>query len=484
MIETSVIMPELTLMGLSLLMLLYGLFMKGEFKKYFEYFIVLSFVVTIAIIWQSPKNTVDSVGVLSFKTDLFALTFKTLILLCSIACVWLAQRWFQQQQQPAPFEYYILIMLSTLGMMIMVSADSLLMLYIGLELQSLALYVMTAIRRDDARASEAGLKYFVLGALASGILLYGLSLLYGSLGSLDYSTIALTLGNESAARVIKEPLFLFGLVFTLSGFAFKISAAPFHMWTPDVYQGAPTAVTAFLASAPKIAAIAMIIRFLAVPFADQAAMWQHIIIILAVASMAVGAFTAIMQTNIKRLLAYSSIGHMGYVLVGIAAGTQAGYSSVLYYMMIYSVMIIGVFAALLMLNKNNYFIHNIDDLAGLSKTHPIIAFALAALFLSLAGIPPLAGFFGKFYVFQAALAEGLYALAIAGVLSSVVAAYYYLRLCKVMYFDDVVEHQQLSSSRTVTALTTVSATFVIVFFFFPAAALYDIAVAASLSLVP
>ncbi len=329
------------------------------------------------------------------------------------------------------FEYPILIIIATLGMMMMISANDLIALYLGLELQSLALYVVAAINRDSIRSTEAGLKYFVLGALSSGMLLYGASLVYGFTGQTSFVGIATALTDHGTSIGLT-----FGLVFLLAGLAFKISAVPFHMWTPDVYEGAPTPVTAFFAAAPKVAAMALIIRVVAGPFAPIVSDWQQILTFIAIASMVLGAFAAIGQTNIKRLMAYSSIGHMGYALVGLAAGTRTGVEGVIIYILIYLAMTLGAFACILAMRRSEGMVEEIGDLAGLSKTNPVMAFMLAMILFSLAGIPPLAGFFAKFYVFLAAIESGLYVLAVIGVLASVVGAYYYLRIIKIMYFDE------------------------------------------------
>lgn len=317
-------------------------------------------------------------------------------------------------------------------MMLMVSANNFLALYMGLELQALSLYVLAAFHRNSARSSEAGIKYFVLGALSSGMLLFGISLIYGFTGSIDFGVVGNTL--EALESV---PLgVIFGLVFILAGLAFKISAAPFHMWTPDVYQGAPTAVTALFAMVPKIAAMALLMRLLFDPFAALSDQWGQIIYFLALMSMLVGAFAAIAQDNIKRLLAYSSIGNMGYALVGVAVGTAAGAGAVVLYLTIYMVMTAGVFAVVMSMRRQGLSVFKISDLSGLSQTSPALAYSMAILMFSMSGIPPAAGFFGKLVVFNAAVAEGYYVLAVVGVLSSVVAAYYYLRVVKVMFFDE------------------------------------------------
>ena len=332
------------------------------------------------------------------------------------------------------FEYPVLLVIATLGILLLISAHDLISLYLSLELQSLALYVIAAFNRDSVKSTEAGLKYFVLGALSSGMLLYGMSLVYGFTGHTTFDAIAQALSAETRSLGL-----VFGLVFVLAGLAFKISAVPFHMWTPDVYEGAPTPVTAFFAAAPKIAAMAVLTRIVVTAFHPVLADWRQIIVFISIASMLLGSFAAIGQRNFKRLMAYSSIGHMGYALVGLAAGNQTGVSGVMLYMVIYMVMTLGTFACILaMKRKNGVMVEEVSDLAGLSSTHPFMATVLTALMFSLAGIPPLAGFFGKYFVFVAAIQAHLYGLAIIGVLASVVGAYYYLRVVKVMWFDEPV----------------------------------------------
>jgi NADH-quinone oxidoreductase subunit N len=327
------------------------------------------------------------------------------------------------------FELPLLMLLASLGMALMISANDLISLYVGLELQSLALYVVAAIRRDTVKSTEAGLKYFVLGALSSGLLLYGASLIYGFSGSTSFETLAASLSGEPSLGLIV------GLVFLCAGLSFKISAVPFHMWTPDVYEGAPTPITAFFAAAPKVAAIALFARVLIGPFGDMMDQWQQIIIVVSVLSMVLGAVAAIAQKNIKRLMAYSSIGNVGYALVGLASGTVEGISGLLIYMAIYVVMTIGAFAVIMAMRRQGEGVEEIADLAGLSRSQPGLAYALAIFMFSMAGIPPFAGFFGKFFVFLAAINAGLYVLAVIGVLTSVVSAYYYIRIIKVMFFD-------------------------------------------------
>ena len=364
----------------------------------------------------------------AFVNDDFARFMKVLALSGSLITLLLSLDHFRRARLTS-FEYPVLILLSSLGMLMLISANDLIALYVGLELMSLALYVVAAWDRDNLRATEAGLKYFVLGALSSGMLLYGASLLYGFSGTVSFRGIAAAIGHTPSLGVV------FGLVFLMAGMAFKVSLVPFHMWTPDVYEGAPTPVTAFFASAPKMAGMALMVRVIITAFPGVLLQWQQLAVFIAIASMALGAFAAIGQENIKRLMAYSSIGHMGFALVGLAAGTAAGVQGVLIYMAIYLAMTLGTFAAILMMRRQGRSIETIADLAGLGQTDKGMAFFLAMMMFSLAGIPPLAGFFAKFYVFAAAIEAGLTWLAVIGVLASCVAAYYYLRIVKIMYFD-------------------------------------------------
>ncbi|MGI9484595.1 MAG: NADH-quinone oxidoreductase subunit NuoN [Geminicoccaceae bacterium] len=373
-----------------------------------------------------------------FISDGFAAYMKALVLIGVGVCLVMTPGYFQREGVNR-FEYTVLALFATVGMLMMISANSLISLYVALELQSLPLYVMTAFHRDRLRASEAGLKYFVLGALASGILLYGCSLVYGFTGTLSFPGLAEVLSPETVGEGTIGLGVIIGLVFVAAGMAFKLAAVPFHMWTPDVYEGAPTPVTAFLAAAPKVAAMALTIRIFYQPFGDWASQWQQIIVFISIASMLLGAFAAIGQSNVKRLLAYSGIGHIGFALVGLAAGTEQGVNSVLVYIAIYLVMTLGVFACVLALRRNGAPVEQIEDLAGLARQQPLFAGAIAVFMFSLAGIPPLAGFFGKFYVFMAAVNAGLVPVAIIGVVASVVGAFYYLRIVKIMFFDEALD---------------------------------------------
>ena len=421
--------PEIILAVGSMVLLMIGVFSGNRSSS-----LVTGLAVALLIIsglWLVLLNGEGAAFGGAFLDDSFAKFMKVLTLIGSITALVMAVG-HAQEEQIDRFEFPVLIVLATLGMMLMISANDLIALYLGLELQSLSLYVVAAINRDSTRSTEAGLKYFVLGALSSGMLLYGASLIYGFTGQIGFTAIADALaGGERSLGVI------FGLVFLLAGIAFKISAVPFHMWTPDVYEGAPTPVTAFFAAAPKIAAMAMLVRIVIEAFEPVTPDWQQVIVFIAIASMVLGAFAAIGQRNIKRLMAYSSIGHMGYALVGLAAGSQVGVQGVAIYMLVYMVTTLGTFACILaMRRKEEGNVEQIDDLAGLSSTNPMMATVLTIFMFSLAGIPFLAGFFAKYFVFLAAIEAGLIALAIIGVLASVVGAYYYLRIVKIMWFDE------------------------------------------------
>ena len=369
-----------------------------------------------------------------FLSDGFSRFAKVLILLATALAIVMSMGYLRANKIER-FEFPVLIVIAALGMMMMVSANDLMSLYLGLELQSLSLYVLAAFNRDSIRSSEAGLKYFVLGALASGMLLYGASLVYGYTGTTEFSVIAdkFTGGNEAGLGMIV------GIVFVICGLAFKVSAVPFHMWTPDVYEGAPTPVTALFAVAPKIAAIALFLRVMTGPFGELAAQWQDIIIFISIASMALGAVAAIAQNDIKRLMAYSSIGHIGYALIGLAVGNEVGVRGTLFYMAIYLFMNVGAFACILSMRRDGREVTKISELAGLSKNNPMMAAVFALFMFSMAGIPPAAGFLGKFFVFMAAVEAELYTLAVIGVVSSVIGAFYYLRIIKIMYFDEAAE---------------------------------------------
>lgn len=426
--DFAMALPEILLAVGALALLMYGVFVGEKSFRTVSYASIGVIVLAAILVATSGSERVLTFGD-SFIVDGFARFVKLLVLIGSAAAIIMSMDYLKAEKVER-FEYPILILLATVGMMMMVSANDLIALYLGLELQSLALYVVAAIHRDNVKSTEAGLKYFVLGALSSGMLLYGASFIYGYTGTIGFEGIAVAVKEGASIGLV------FGLVFLMAGLAFKISAVPFHMWTPDVYEGAPTPVTAFFAAAPKMAAMGMMVRTIIVSFPGILAEWQQIVVFIALASMALGAFAAIGQRNIKRLMAYSSIGHMGFALVGLAAGTQQGVEGVLIYMALYLAMTLGTFACILAMRRQGLLVEEIADLAGLGRTSPVMAFALAMLMFSLAGIPPLAGFFAKFYVFAAAVNAGLYVLAVLGVLSSVVGAYYYLRIVKLMYFDE------------------------------------------------
>jgi NADH-quinone oxidoreductase subunit N len=425
-------LPEIVLACLAMLLLMYGVFKKGDANDNVTLGAVVSlaFVATLVIFTSEGKVTAFGGA---FVVDTFARVMKVMALFGSAVAIVLSSH-FMKRVKMARFEYPILVMLASVGMMMMISANDLISLYVGLELQSLSLYVVAAIDRDSARSSEAGLKYFVLGALSSGMLLYGASLVYGFTGTTTFPEIAAALSASGSSLGL-----VFGLVFIIAGLAFKVSAVPFHMWTPDVYEGAPTPVTAFFAAAPKVAAMALFTRVMISPFAAVVQDWQQILVFVSIASMVLGAFAAIGQNNIKRLLAYSSIGHMGFALVGLASGSQEGAQGVIVYMMIYLISTLGVFACVLAMRRKGQHLEQVSDLAGLAHNNKALAFVFAMLMFSLAGIPPLAGFFGKYFVFLAAVKSGLYVLAIIGVVASVVGAYYYLRIVKIIYFDEPAE---------------------------------------------
>lgn len=452
------VVPELVLAVGAMALLMVGAWRGTPSTGLITGLAVFLLVVTGALVWWLPVGRHVTFGG-SFIVDDFARFLKTLALIGSGVAIIMSIE-FLADQAKRIFEYAILIMLSTVGMMVLISAGDLITLYLGLELMSLALYVIAASHRDNIKSTEAGLKYFVLGALSSGMLLYGASLIYGFTGTVTFAGIA------AAAKAPSTGL-IFGLVFLLAGFCFKVSAVPFHMWTPDVYEGAPTPVTAFFASAPKVAAIAVFLRATLTAFPGITGQWQQIVVFVAIASMALGSFAAIGQTNIKRLMAYSSIGHMGFALVGLAAGTQQGAQGVLIYIAIYVAMTLGTFAVILAMKRNGQAVETIRDFSGLARTNPLLAFFMAMLLFSLAGIPPLAGFFAKFYVFMAAVQAGLFTLAVIGVLCSVVGAFYYLTIVKVMYFDEPAGQVEPMRGELRTVLA-VAGLFNLLFFVYPA----------------
>ena len=456
------VLPELILGCLSMALLMYGVF-RGDKAVGSVSWLAVAALIIAGIAMSTLPDATQTAFRGQFIVDQFARFMKWLVILGSALAIIMSMN-YNEREGINRFEYPVLILFAALGMLLMISANDLISLYVGLELQSLSLYVIAAFRRDSTKSSEAGLKYFVLGALSSGMLLYGASLIYGFSGTTRFDVLAALFTGPNAEPGVG---IIVGLVFLMAGLAFKVSAVPFHMWTPDVYEGAPTPVTAFFAVAPKIAAIALLVRTMVGPFGELFAQWQQIIIFISVASMLLGAFAAIWQTNIKRLMAYSSIGHVGFALVGLAAGSEEGIRGIGVYMAIYLAMNVGTFCCILSMRRQGLLVEGINDLAGLARNHPMMAAAMAIFMFSMAGIPPLAGFFGKLYVFMAAVNEGLYVLAIVGVLTSVVGAYYYLRIVKIMYFDEPAEAFDRTAGREVGAIMTVAGLFTLLFFIFP-----------------
>jgi NADH-quinone oxidoreductase subunit N len=468
-------LPEIVMALAASTLLMVGVFTKKGALRIVLGGSVIVIAVTMALIIAGPPGSSQAFGGL-FLRDAYGDFMKVLVLLGAGLTMIMSLHYLEREEM-ARFEFPILMLFATLGMMIMVSAGDLLALYLGLELQSLSLYVIAAFRRDQLRSSEAGLKYFVLGALSSGMLLYGCSMIYGFTGTTSFAGLASALGGGEASIGL-----IVGLVFLTAGLAFKVSAVPFHMWTPDVYEGAPTPVTAFFATAPKVAALALFMRVMMGPFGDLVAQWQQIIVFVSIASMVLGALAAIAQTNIKRLMAYSSIGHVGFALVGLAAGTEDGIRGVGIYLAIYVFMNVGTFACILSMRQDGRLVEGITDLKGLGKTDPLMGAALAIFMFSMAGIPPLAGFFGKFFVFMAAIDAGLYGLAVIGVLASVVGAFYYIRIVKLIYFDEPEEAFDRPVGREI-GLILVGTTLVILCLWALPGTIVDGASAAAASLV-
>ena len=424
--------PELFLAAATALLLVYGV-VRGEVATNFVSLATSAALLVTAVLLFVPYREGTAFASL-FIVDRLTATMKVLVLVGASIAILMSRAYFEQVKAWR-FEYPLLVALATLGMMLMISANDLMALYVGLELQSLALYVVAAFQRDTVRSTEAGVKYFVLGSVASGMLLFGASLIYGFCGGTAFVQISRALLDGRGAELGT----VIGLVFVVAGLAFKVSAVPFHMWTPDVYEGAPTPVTALFAVAPKIAALSLMVSVLMGPFKPLFAQWQQIVVVASVLSMALGAFAALRQQNIKRLMAYSSIGNVGYILLGVASGTEKGIQAVVFYLAIYLVMTLGVFATILMMKRRNIMVEEVSDLAGLARSQPMMALGMLIFMFSLAGIPPLAGFWGKLYIFMAAVEARLFVPAVLGVLASVVASYYYLRIVKVMYFDEPAE---------------------------------------------
>ena len=456
--QLNLIIPELFLTTSIMILLMLGVFYKNSFNLIFK----LSMIVLLATFILLFNHSVDTSAKLfnnSYTIDYLSLFMKALTL---VACIFVMLSSFDYIKLIGinKIEYPILILSATLGMMIMISSYDLIVFYMGLELQSLSLYVLISFNRDSYRSTEAGLKYFILSALSSGLLLYGCSLIYGFSNSTNFDLIAQNIDQFNTGSI-------FGIVFILVGLAFKVSAVPFHMWAPDVYEGSPTSVTAFFAIVPKVAALTVFIRFLYVPFINLVDQWQMIIIFISLASMILGAVAAIGQTNLKRLMAYSAIGHMGYALAGLATGSNEGIQSTVIYLSIYLLMNLGIFSCIFMMKRKDIFYEDIQDLSGLSKNHPIISVCLLVLLFSLAGIPPLAGFFAKFYVFMAVIKVEMYTLAIIGLITTVISAFYYLRIIKIIYFDDSKEIFEIDKNLGLKVSLFLSTIIILIYFIYP-----------------
>ena len=453
----SFFLPEIFLAVSILATLMIGVFFKNSYVLVTS--IVYGIIIILILLILNSFNDSFKLFSESFVSNSFTNFFKVLILVGTFFILIISQS-FIKEIKINYFEYSIILLLSVLGMFIMISANDLILFYLGLELQSLSLYILASLDRNNLKSNEAGLKYFILSSLASGLLLYGCSILYGFSGSTNFEIISSNTNTENIGTI-------FAMVFILVGLAFKVSAVPFHMWTPDVYEGAPSSVTSFFAVVPKIAGIAVFIRFMQIPFSEIIDQWQPILIFISLASMILGAVAAIGQSNIKRLIAYSSIGHIGFALAGISTGTNLGYSSSITYISIYVVMNLGIFACIFSMKRDGRYCENLNDLSGISKHHPILSVSLLVILFSLAGIPPLAGFFAKFYVFVAVIENKMYTLAIIGLLSTVVSAFYYLRIIKTIYFDD--DNKSFDKIKNIGISTTLflSSLILISFFIYP-----------------
>jgi NADH-quinone oxidoreductase subunit N len=471
--DVSPALPEMLLAAAAMGLLVLGAWRGEGSTRLVSWLAVAALIVILGVtLLGGPERRVGFYGM--FVTDAFALFMKSLVLAGSAVTIIMGVH-YNEEQGIARFEFPVLVMLATTGMMVMISANDLITLYVGLELQNLALYVVASFDRDSPRSSEAGLKYFVLGGLSSGMLLYGLSLVYGFAGTTAFAELARLLAGSapfSSGLIV-------GLIFIIAGLAFKTSAVPFHMWTPDVYEGAPTPVSMFFSVAPKMAALALFIRVMIAPFGPMIGEWRQVIVFLSIASMVLGSFAAIAQPNIKRLMAYSSIGHVGYSLIGLAAGTAAGIRGVLIYLAIYLFMNVGAWAVILCMRRQGRMLEQIADLSGLSRTNPALALALAVFMFSLAGVPPAAGFFGKLYIFVAAIDAKLTGLAVIGVVTSVVGAFYYLRIVKVMYFDEPVAAFDTPIAGELKGVLLVTALVTLFFFLLPGPVVGSAEVAAS-----
>ena len=455
----ELVLPEVFISLSIMFLLILGVFKKNS-SKLIQNISLIALLITAVIIFNETMGIDEKILFNGSVIIDYLSSFMKIITLLAAFLVLVISSNYLRSLKIFKIEYSILILSSVLGMMIMISSNDLIVFYMGLELQSLALYVLATFNRDEIKSSEAGLKYFVLSALSSGLLLYGCSLIYGFTGSTNFNVISSQLNSNEYALT-------FGIVFILVGLAFKISAVPFHMWAPDVYEGSPTSVTLFFTMVPKIAALTVFIRFLYVPFLNLIDQWQMILIFLSLASMIFGAVAAIGQTNLKRLVAYSSISHVGYALAGLATGSNEGIQSSVIYITIYILMNLGLFSCLLMMKRNNVYYEQIEDLSGLSKNHPLLSLSLLIILFSLAGIPPLAGFFAKFYIFKSVLEQSMFFLAIVGLLSTVIAAFYYLRLIKIMYFDKEKEKYDTDHGLWLKFSLGTSTLLILLYFIFP-----------------
>ena len=454
----NLILPELFLSISIFITLMIGVF----FKKSYNLVNKISYIILILLILIILNSFSDNGKLFldSYVLNSFTNFFKILILIGTFFVLLISQSYMKNRKINC-FEYPLIILLSILGMFIMISANDLILFYLGLELQSLSLYILASLDRDNIKSNESGLKYFILSALSSGLLLYGCSLLYGFTGSTNFDIIYSKTDSTNTGAI-------FAMVFILVGLAFKVAAVPFHMWTPDVYEGSPSSVTSFFAIVPKVAGLAVFIRFLQIPFNQIIDQWQTILIFISLASMILGAIAAIGQTNIKRLIAYSSIGHIGYALAGVATGTISGYNSTIIYISIYVVMNLGIFGCIFLMKREEKYTENISDLSGLSKSHPLLSMAFLIILFSLAGIPPFAGFFAKFYIFMSVIENGMFTLAIIGLLSTVISAFYYLRIIKIIYFDESQQTFDEIKDIGISGTILLSCTLIVFFFLYPA----------------
>jgi NADH-quinone oxidoreductase subunit N len=453
----NLILPEIFLSLSIFATLLIGVFFKNSYNLVtnITYIIIISLLLIIFNSFNTSGNLFSN----SFISNSFISFFKILILLGTLFVMFITQD-FIKETKINYFEYPLLLLFSVLGMFFMISSNDLISFYLGLELQSLALYILASIDRDNLKSNESGIKYFVLSALSSGLLLYGCSLLYGFTGSTNFEEINLKMELDNTGAI-------FAMVFILVGLAFKVSAVPFHMWTPDVYQGSPSSVTSFFAVVPKVAGLAILIRFVHIPFEQLIDQWKSILVFMALASMILGAIAAIGQTNIKRLIAYSSIGHIGYALAGISTGTVTGYSASITYISIYVIMNLGVFGCIFLMKKEGKYCEDIKDLTGISKQNPLLAISFLIIMFSLAGIPPLAGFFAKLYIFMSVIKSGMYTLAIVGLLSTVISAFYYLRIVKIIYFDEIKKPFDEIKNIGIASTVFLSCLILVMFFLYP-----------------